>query len=181
MAGVARREVGDQAAALVRWAVEPLAGGVTEEVGRGGLRRVVGVVATGGERRDWSAVVKVLRRGEVRVGELSVTVEDERGFEYWRREADVYGSGLLDGLPDVLVAPRCYRINDTGRGGIEVWLEDLPDQRPEGMAGGAVRVGRPPARAVQRPLPDRHRRARVSMADPGAGARMAGPRSSPAG
>lgn len=131
VAQVARSVVGDQGAALVRWAVEPLAGGVTGEVGLGGSpRRVAGVAAIGGERRDWSAVVKVLRRGEVRVGELSGTLEDERGFDYWRREADAYGSGLLEGLPDALMAPRCYRVDDAGRGRIEVWLEDLPDQGP---------------------------------------------------
>ncbi|MGH9227396.1 MAG: phosphotransferase [Acidimicrobiales bacterium] len=50
---------------------------------------------------------------------------DERHWYYWRREAEAYRSGLLDGLGGGLRAPRWDLVADRDDGSIALWLEDL--------------------------------------------------------
>ena len=44
---------------------------------------------------------------------------------YWRREADIYASGLLDDPPVGIRAPRCLGVFDRDDGSVIIWLEDL--------------------------------------------------------
>jgi hypothetical protein len=67
--------------------------------------------------RSWSAIRKVLRRPE------------GRWNADWRREADVYLSGVLADLPPGIVAPRLYAVED-GESEVALWLEEIVETEP---------------------------------------------------
>ena len=116
----------DPAATLIDWGATPLSGGATGEIGlTGGLWRVSGEVESLGHAVPWSAVLKILTHSEVVVGDYRADRDDPRGFDYWRREADAYASGLLGDLGEGLLAPRCWRV-DEHDGEVAIWLEELP-------------------------------------------------------
>lgn len=111
---VARAALDDPRAEVAAWERTPLSwlaiAPTTAE-----LTRYGGTTTDG---RTWSAILKVLRRP---------------GPQWrldWRREADVYASGMLDGLPPGVVAPRVYGIDGTGDS-IELWLEEVVESVPE--------------------------------------------------
>lgn len=127
---VAREVVGDARASLLDWSIEALGGGVASEFGSTAIRRVRGSVASASGPVDWSVVLKMLHPGDDEVGDQKRVRDDPRGWAYWRREADLYGSGLLGDLGEGLRAPACYRIEDVRGGDIALWLEDIPDGGP---------------------------------------------------
>ena len=77
----------------------------------------------------------------------------------WDREVQAYRSGLLDDLPDRLVAARCYGIEERP-GAAWLWLEDVTDEiGPHWpiarFALAARHLGRLSGRYLtERPLPD---------------------------
>ena len=78
------------------------------------LARYRGTTADG---RQWSAINKIIRQA------------DSRWNSDWRREADVYVSGCLAGLPPGITAPRVYMVVDTP-GESSLWLEDVVETVP---------------------------------------------------
>jgi hypothetical protein len=127
---VARIVIGVADAGPIDWSVQALGGGVTEDIGAsGGIRRVAGTAWHLGRAIEWSVIVKILLRQEVVVGDYRPQRNDPRAFDYWRREADAYDSGLLADLGGGLLAPRCFRIDDLGDE-VLLWLEDVPDDGP---------------------------------------------------
>jgi hypothetical protein len=105
---IARAAVGDATANVASWESTPLAwlaiARTTAE-----LARYSGMTTDG---RPWSAIRKVLRRPEA-----WKTMD-------WRREADVYASGILDGLPPGIAAPRLYAIEEAGDQ-VLLWIEEI--------------------------------------------------------
>ena len=107
---------------------------------------------------DRSAVVKLLAHAPAGGSPNWRSGEDEGHWYYWRREAEAYRSGLLDGLGGGLRAPRCDLVADRGDGAIALWLEDLQGTpasswtleryhlaaRHLGQAQGEFVTGRPP-------------------------------------
>lgn len=105
------------------------------------LSRLSGVASDG---RAWSAIHKVLRR-------------PGPGWNAdWRREAEVYGSGVLDDLPPGIVAPRVYAIEERTDDEVGLWLEEVLETvgdwptsryaaaaRDLGRFNGAYLAGRP--------------------------------------
>jgi len=61
---------------------------------------LTGTARVGAAERPWSAVLKVVAP--------AAGQDDPADGLYWRREALLYGSGLLDDLPGRVCAPRCY-------------------------------------------------------------------------
>lgn len=159
---VARLAIGDPNADLREWSGRALGGGATGEVGTsGGVHRISGIARSNDREIAWSVIVKILRQSRIQLdADTEVQTSDPRGWAYWRREADVYTSGLLgdlDGL-DGLVAPRCFG-SDEMDGEVAIWLEDLPDQGPpiwplERYGLAARHLGRfNGSYLIQRPLP----------------------------
>lgn len=74
---------------------------------------------------DRSAVVKLLAHAPDGGSPNWRSGDDEAHWYYWRREADAYRSGLLDGLGGGLRAPRCDLVSDREDGAVALWLEDL--------------------------------------------------------
>jgi len=113
IARVARAALGDPRAEIVTWERTPLAwiaiASTTAE-----LTRYGGTTADG---RAWSVVRKVIRRSA------------ERWSSDWRREADVYASGILERLPPGIVAPRVYAM-DEAEAEVSLWLEEVVESVP---------------------------------------------------
>jgi hypothetical protein len=128
---VARKVIDDPESVLLKWSGARISGGLTGEVGlSGGVHRISGTILSRGARTEWSVILKVLRHVPIKVGEVEVEREDSGTFDYWRREALAYSSGLLDELGDGLVAPRWFGSVEDTEGEIGLWLEDLPGVGP---------------------------------------------------
>jgi hypothetical protein len=68
----------------------------------------------------WSLILKIIRSPDDQ--------GDPGSLRYWKREALVYQSGLLDKLPGMICAPRCYAVVE--RSGLEMWMwtEEVVDE-----------------------------------------------------
>ncbi len=74
---------------------------------------------------DRSAVVKALAHAPDGGSPNWRSGGEEAHWYYWRREAEAYRSGLLDGLGGGLRAPRCDLVAERDDGTVALWLEDL--------------------------------------------------------
>lgn len=113
--------------ALVTWSQHAPQGAVG--TAGGAVVRLTGTVEVGGTHRPWSLIRKKLSSPQSRQTTASDELEKPSGINYWKREYSIYRSGLLDQLPDSLVAPRCYRATETDVG-CTVWLEEVRDELP---------------------------------------------------
>lgn len=138
-----RRALGQPEADVLAWTAEPLS---WQDFGAGSrtLRRVTGTAHVPGSPAaiDWSLVLKTLRPVDDDVG----TSEDPTSYAFWRREALIYESGLVEGVAGGLRPPRCHGVERIGDAGF-VWLEDLHELYPDGwsierFALGARHLGR---------------------------------------
>ena len=101
-----------------------------------------------------TAVLKLIRLGAAPLPRWPSGPDPSDPY-YWRREALVYGSGLLDGL-DGLRAPRLLALFERQDGSAALWLEDVaesPPWTPERLGAFARRLGRAQAVFARR-LPD---------------------------
>jgi hypothetical protein len=102
-----------------------------------------------------SAVLKVLTRGKAATGGWAAS-DEPRHWNYWRREAYVYESGLAQAWQRYGIrAPRLLARVERLDGDVALWLEDVPGEpatawplarhvehaRRLGAAQGAVRTG----------------------------------------
>jgi hypothetical protein len=108
---VARAALGEAGAVVGRWDAVAL---------QSGVYRLTGTARVGAAERAWSVVLKVLVPGAGH--------DDPAHIRYWKREALLYGSGLLDDLPAGLRAPRCYGCDEPADGGAWLWLEDVREE-----------------------------------------------------
>jgi hypothetical protein len=104
----------------------------------------------------WSVILKVI---SARTPGSHAFFRDEAHPLYWKREALVYQSGLLDDLPGGLRAPLCYAVEEKDADTAWLWLEDVKDAsrkgwRVEDYAHAARCLGRfNGAYLVGRPMP----------------------------
>lgn len=128
-----------------------LLGGLDSSPFAGGVYRVSGTAGTGMQRtRPWSVVVKVLRspQGLVMPDGTHITremAEDQRSFGYWRRELLAAQSGLLEGLPPGLRAPRNLGVTCIDEGQCWLWQEYIAEDRAwnwDDYREAAYRLGR---------------------------------------
>jgi hypothetical protein len=114
---VVRAALGEPAAGLGGWDAVPLRGGSGAGAlgGASALYALAGTARIGAAERPWSAVLKVLAPVPGR--------DDPAHHRYWKREPLLYGSGVLDGLPGGLRAPRCYGVDERADGTVWLWLE----------------------------------------------------------
>lgn len=130
----ARAATGDDEFEAVAWNYEPLTGGFGSAVGGTALFRVKIDAATS---QTGSLILKVLqeRKGE-----------QPGSPYYWKREYEVYRSGMLDCLPvNTFSTPRIYDLQDFGDS-CWIWMEDLEDSKDQWSLGDfrdiAARLGR---------------------------------------
>jgi hypothetical protein len=101
-----------------------------------------------------TAVLKLIRLGAAPSPRWPSGAEPADPY-YWRREALVYGSALLEGL-DGLRIPRLLGMFDRDDGSVALWLEHVPQSPPwtaERLGAFARRLGRAQA-DLSRRLPD---------------------------
>ena len=156
----------DQVEVLER-SCQPIGGGFSEAL----IYRFAGQARTPDGLMPWSLILKAL-------SPASTTNQEPASPEYWKREALIYQSGLLDTLPTGLAAPRCCGVVEQAGDEVWLWLEALVDEeriwsldryglaaRHLGQFNGASLVGRAVPHDVW--LAREQRRERLALAEPG--------------
>ena len=144
---LARIATHDPKIEVTSWECQPVHGGFGSAVGGTALNRITVKTSSG---RPCSLIQKILyeRAGKV-----------VQSPYYWKREYEVYRSGMLDNLPaDSFSAPRIYGTEDFGDT-CWIWMEDSEDIKDEWSLADfhniALRLGRfNGAWLTQNPLPD---------------------------
>ncbi|HUS17267.1 MAG TPA: hypothetical protein VM536_19900 [Chloroflexia bacterium] len=150
---IVRLALGAPDAALGQWSAVPLQGGIGASDPTRALFLLQGMADTGAAQRSWSLVLRL--RAPV------ADRDDPAHIGYWQREALLYSSGLLAGLPAGLSVPRCYGCDTAADGVVRLWLEHVQEDgaaswpltrwalaaRHLGRFNGAYLSGRPLPRA----------------------------------
>ncbi len=115
------------------WSMTPLTHRV-ENLTTASLDRVHGVVDDG---TSWSVVAKTLQPASA--SPMFVSIPAEHHAEVleelrWLNEPDVYRSGLGAQLPAPLRMPAIHGIEATGSERLTIWMEDVDDVAPWGLA-----------------------------------------------
>jgi hypothetical protein len=147
---------------------QPVGGGFGESFG---IYRFQGQARTPDGLAPWSLMLKVL-------GSASTASKEPATLGYWKREALVYQSGLLDNLPGGLAAPHCFGVAEHAGDEVWIWLEAIVDEdliwapdryglaaRHFGQWNGAYLVGRSLPHDAW--LATEQRRQRLALAEPG--------------
>lgn len=114
---LARAAADDELLEANSWEAEPLGGGFGSAVGGTALYRIKIKTTTSKSR---SLILKVL---------YARHDEQPNSPYYWKREYEVYRSGLLDDLPaDTFTAPQIYGMQDWGDS-CWIWMEDVEDSK----------------------------------------------------
>lgn len=98
---------------LLTWGYVPLGKNKEES----SVFRVFCTVLSNKEKKDHSLILKILKPDSFR--------NQINHYYYWKREALVYQSGLLNQLPTGIRAPKCYVVEEKSHGDIWIWLEDI--------------------------------------------------------
>ncbi len=112
---VVRGILGCDTATVVDWETTPL----TDGMGGFGVYQVNGHARMFENVVPWTVVLKTTERQPAH--------DDPCGWNYWKREALLYSSGILDDLPPGLRAARCFLVEDRPPDSIWLWLEMLMD------------------------------------------------------
>lgn len=145
LAPIIQRALADETATLVDWSYQSLEGGFSGSA----LYRFQGQAQIDKRVAGWSLILKVISP--------AIGGQAPSDFDYWKREALLYQSGLLADLPPALVAPRCFAIIEAANDEVWLWLEDMGASedvvwpleryglaaRHLGQFNGAYLVGRP--------------------------------------
>jgi hypothetical protein len=118
---IVRDTLDSSRAEVTTWQITPITQGKASPAG---VCRIAGTAQDNGNIRTWSLIVKDLKSSAQSINADYNTSTDPTADLYWRRELLLYQSGLFDTLPEGLVAPRCYHIDeepDEGR----IWMEDV--------------------------------------------------------
>ncbi|WNQ10941.1 hypothetical protein MJA45_25550 [Paenibacillus aurantius] len=117
-----RVQADQNSAVLGEWSWERLNWMASNRV-TGGLYRLRGTASVGGNHFAWSLVGKHILPSE----------ETDSWTHYccWRREPELYRSGLLDRLPQPVRAPVCYGVEEEQDGTWWIWMEDVANTEEE--------------------------------------------------
>lgn len=143
---VVRQAYDDSDAVIQDWKSDQINGGI----GGGAIYRFSGQGRILGIARNWSVILKVLKK--------AAGSANSSDWNYYRREADVYDSGWLNELPNGIAAPRHFGVVDYADGTCWLWLEDIPDAKSQWTMADygqvALNIGKfNSAYLINRPLP----------------------------
>lgn len=102
---------------IKHWKCEPI-DYRTPNFTTGGLYRLRGVAEAYPNTLSWTLVLKVIQPE-------SEEKNDPKHHNYWKREALVYQSNILEQLPDVIYVPQCYLVEERAEGTIWLWMEEI--------------------------------------------------------
>lgn len=103
---------------LGEWSCSSLGWKASNDV-TGGVYRVNGIANTKENSFKWSFILKVVVP--------SSNFNEPSHYNYWKREILAYQSGLLDKLPSIIHAPRCFGIEERDNQTVWLWLEEVSD------------------------------------------------------
>ncbi|KAA1191588.1 phosphotransferase [Paenibacillus sp. B2(2019)] len=83
-----------------------------------GIFHLQGIALINNEQLPWSIILKIIKSD-------SVEKEDPAHHNYWRREALVFESKILDELPSSIQAPKCYLVEEQVDGTVWLWMERI--------------------------------------------------------
>ncbi|WP_170609095.1 phosphotransferase [Ruegeria arenilitoris] len=130
-----RCSMGDPKAQVLSWNRRALAEGFADAMAGGeGLILHSGTLATNGVERAYQLVEKVCR--------VMPPGREPGSWLYWKREAQAYASGLLDGPFSGIRAPDCYGVTYTREPSARVFVEAVTDEQPEWSADTHVHAAR---------------------------------------
>ncbi|MBO9436863.1 phosphotransferase [Ruegeria sp. R13_0] len=128
-----RYSVGDPDANILSWNRRALGEGFADAMAGGeGLILHSGTLAVDGGERAYELVEKVCR--------VMPPGREPGSWLYWKREAQVYASGLLDGPFSGVRAPDCYGVTYTNEPSARVFIEAISDAQPNWTAETYVRA-----------------------------------------
>ncbi|MBC5636173.1 hypothetical protein H8S33_04945 [Ornithinibacillus sp. BX22] len=85
-----------------------------------GLYQVRGNAKSGEIDYPWSLFLKIIQPE-------SEEKNDQAHFNYWKREALVYQSGVLNHLPPLIQTPKCYVVEEKSDSEIWLWMEEVKE------------------------------------------------------
>jgi hypothetical protein len=107
------------------WTCAPMAHGVINPV-TAGLYQVTGTARDGEEQLSWSLILKVIHWVDLSGSPLADGYMNEPGdWNYWKREALVFQSGILDEWSGDLVPVKCYDVVELPDDSVWLWLEHV--------------------------------------------------------
>ncbi|WP_313636872.1 phosphotransferase [Paenibacillus sp. FSL K6-0276] len=83
-----------------------------------GIFHLQGLVLINHQQLPWSIILKIIKPD-------SVEKDDPEHHNYWRREALVFESNILDELPCSIQTPKCYLVEEQADGTIWLWMERI--------------------------------------------------------
>ncbi|MDH6368659.1 tRNA A-37 threonylcarbamoyl transferase component Bud32 [Paenibacillus sp. PastF-3] len=83
-----------------------------------GIFHLQGIALINHEQLPWSIILKIIKSD-------SAEKEDPAHHNYWRREALVFESKILDELPGSIQAPKCYLVEEQVDGTVWLWMERI--------------------------------------------------------
>ncbi|AOZ91296.1 phosphotransferase [Paenibacillus crassostreae] len=81
-----------------------------------GIYHLHGLVRTNNEQLPWSIILKVIKPD-------SAEKEEPQHHNYWRREALIFESKVLDNLPESIEVAKSYLVEEQQDGTIWLWME----------------------------------------------------------
>lgn len=117
LTSLVRQSIQRDNAEIIDWKIEMLHGGLSLN---SNIHRFSGTAREEDKVLPWSLILKIIRSPDGQ--------DDPTSLNYWKREALAYQSGLLDQLPGIVCAPRCFGIAE--QSGLEIWLwmEEIIDE-----------------------------------------------------
>ena len=119
LAQIVARALGKPTVEIVEWRCQPLSAGGSQVLGGVGIQRVTGVARADASLVLWSLIVKASKSG------AEMASDDPAAWNYWKREALAYQSGLLESIPAGIAVPRCYAVQEQPNGEVWLWLEEI--------------------------------------------------------
>lgn len=124
---VVRKVLDRDGATTGEWTCAPLTHGAINPV-TAGLYQFCGTARDGEEQLSWSAILKVIHWVDFSGTPLADGYMNEPGdWNYWKREALVFRSGILENWNGDLVPVRCYDVVDYADDCAWLWLEHVQD------------------------------------------------------
>ncbi|MGV3465173.1 MAG: phosphotransferase [Heyndrickxia sp.] len=83
-----------------------------------GIYRIYGSVIIMGKETSWSLIVKIIKQDHA-------DKNHPQHHNFWKREALINQSKLLDDLPEVIHTPQCYMVEEKPNGTVWIWMEEI--------------------------------------------------------
>ena len=109
--------VGEKMISIKQVDVESIAGHSINFI-TDGIFRLSGTAYIQEKEVPWSLVLKIIKRAEEEKN-------NPMHHNYWKREALVNQTNILNAFADVFYVPQCYKVEEKENGTIWLWMEEI--------------------------------------------------------